>query len=690
MPAVIPAVIGVAGGLLGGSSVVVGGLAGALGISTAFASGLISFATFALQAGASALFAEEAPKPRISRALRRLPAPADSRFVVLGEVETGGDLIWFDKASGNGRLYQLIVANYARSDSIVQHYLDGEAVTLDPDTGYVTSPAKWANLVRIKTRMGAHVTGFSEVESEFPYWSATDVGRGLTLVLIEQFPVGDERRLKLYPDTLLQWRGLVRGVRMPDPAGGADEWSQNAAKAVLWHLTDPDAGYGKDLSEIAIDTFLEHANVCNTRVVRKDGGSEFLFRCNGFVDLGQERRQVLSDLLMNCDADLILNANGKIAIRPFREPSVQSIGDRAVIDYEFQHGPENESRYNSVVGIWLDPGQGYIENSTPPRELDDGLARNVFSLRLPFCTDGVQAQMLAKRMLARLNPVVTGSLRTWLHTLPRRPGDHITLGTTDRVTDLPLRIGAKEIDETGRVVTMEVAAYPGWYEDWDPYNDEQDITRAPAMNAAGQIIPDPQGVGATVVQETLTSGTKVARIAVTFTPTESRIRAEIEHSITTLGEWTGSRTRAGHFGEVRTEPLEDGSTYDVRVRFIGSDGITATEWVQVTGITAVANTTPPGNPTVTATTGASGAVNVALTAPTGANYYRCEVRHGDNASTWATATFHSFQLLNQTGGTVNFSITGLTTGATRRVHASAQNSSGVDSGTRPSSTATVG
>ncbi len=168
MPVVIPAVIGIVG-----SAVATGGAAalGLTGIAATLFTAGAGILTAGLQFAAQSLLGQDQPRQSLSRTVGQVPQ-LGTRFRVLGETRVGGHIVHLDVdgTSTAGNLYQVIVLNYGVSDSFIAHYLGDEEVTLD-GSGWVQTPAKWQNLVRIETFDGTQTSAPTTLTGAFSYWT---------------------------------------------------------------------------------------------------------------------------------------------------------------------------------------------------------------------------------------------------------------------------------------------------------------------------------------------------------------------------------------------------------------------------------------------------------------------------------------------------------------------------------------
>lgn len=477
MPETIIAAIGIIGSVASTAGPAALGLTGT---SAALFSAGVSIGTSALSMLAKDIFAGEVPDSNIglTHTITTEP-PIGPRFAVVGRHRVGGYRIFRDVNPKNDHLWQVVMLQARETDSFVTHYLDNRAVTLD-GSGWVQTPAKWKDKVRIFTKDGSHSTAFSGMTSAFPSeWTSNHVGNGMTLVAIQQKPVGPRALRSTYPNGILSYSATIDGVKVPAwNAYKAADWtySSNAARVVLWHLLDAEAGYGLWRGDINLNSFRLHQILCSQSVSLSGGGTESRYTTHGIISYDRPRVDTLRDLLRNCDADLRLDADGLLEIVPLHQVQDHVLTDDKVVAFVMARGIPEEQRVNSVVANYVEPGLAYQPNTAPAKQftLAAGEARNVRQLALPYCRSGTQAQRLAKRELYRLNPLATGKVVCPIEAVEWQVGDYVDWQLSNNLVTNDFRIHRKEISPDGATVILHVDAYPNSMVTWDAASDESD------------------------------------------------------------------------------------------------------------------------------------------------------------------------------------------------------------------------
>lgn len=645
MPAAIPIIAAVAATAAAGATT--GVLAGTAFTVLGSAVTWGALASVAITSASGLLVAALAPDaPKLSAAAQGTVAEsAGARWNVLGQTRSAGSFLLYD-ASDDDELWQVICIACHEIDSIVEHRLDDEVVTLD-GSGWVQTPAKWQDKVQIQVLDGAHAATFSDVSSAFGYWTSAHKGLGLAQVAIRQIPVGRGDYARLYPGPghRLRYSAVVKGmVDLLDPRDDSTGWSENAALHVLGHLrrATTDGGLGLTNSEIDLASFETAADVCDENVALAAGGTEKRYIVGGVQSLADDPKQVLASLLEAMDADLYLTAAGKVAIRcGFDDApgSDETFDDDHILAATWRKGASGIERYNRVVAVYPSAAHGWQEQTSPPFDatLAAGEARRAFQLRLPFVPSGTQAQRLAKRRLQLLNPPWEAQVTMDMAGLIVQPTGPIQLTGPRAHWTGAMRVARRTVGDQLATVSLELVAKPAGYGAWDEDVDEQPITAQPAMDRTDGILTAPSITSVTVIPVVLNQEAKGARILVNYTAlSDGTTDIEIQWSVAGDDEWQGARTQRASAGTVRTATLDDGLTYDVRVRFVGSGG-GVTDWTVEEDVDVIAYSDAPDAPSNTLAIAGGGLLQISADAPNDDEHRRLAFWYGAT-STFAAAT----------------------------------------------------
>ncbi len=560
------------------------------------------------------------------------------RSKAFGKVKVGADAHPIYDTNSDNKFLRLMVLNTGSIDSFETHYLNSEVVTLDGSNLVDNSTdGKWDGKVEIVTFLGSDAqSALAEPLADYTPWTTDHRLRGCAGVWIKQSAVKASSVRAQHLHQELHYNAVIKAADdIYDPRDGSTGWSDNQALVLLWYFTHPD-GRGRALADADLDIFKAAADTCDEAVALKAGGTEKRYRAWGQFSLDDDPNDVIRLMLANMDASPYFTSAGKFAIQigDIAVTAATTFTERHVLTSEFQAGPRALERYNRVVPVLISEDHNFQEITAPAYEDAADVAAHgakTFRLELPFCPSQTQGQRLAKKKLRRLNPDEQGTIRLNMAGLFARPGSAIQLGYANAETNADLRVSSRELTADGLGVTLEVATIASDYGDWDETVDEKDLLALPLITGSGSLIAAPSSVDAVNVEINLNQATPGAALKITWTsPADSTIDAEVEVSVDGVGSWFGRQTVEADQAEVTTALLEDGVTYDSRVRFVGpSGGVTA--WVVKQDVTVGASSAAITAPTITANPSSpspSTNFNIEGTAPDSSEFWRLNIyRH---------------------------------------------------------------
>lgn len=151
---------------------------------------------------------------------------------------------------------------------------------------------------------------------------------------------------------------IVKGKVVYDPRDNMHKWSDNPALCILDYLTNSVYGFGLDMSEIDIDSFVNEANYCDETVSNPDGTSK-RYTLNGVVNTENKLIDNLKELLTSCNGQILWSINEwKLAIDKAQE-AVMTIGETVIVgNMDIKRGSLS-SRQNTIKAKYLKPELGY-------------------------------------------------------------------------------------------------------------------------------------------------------------------------------------------------------------------------------------------------------------------------------------------------------------------------------------------
>jgi len=604
------------------------------------------------------------PQARLST----INQPRVPRSQSIGRVKNAGSFLWYGISQEIGyenNLTQILAMDCQKVDQIEEHYLNNERVTLDSD-GWVQTPSKWQDRVRIVTNDGDEgQPALAEAVEAVTEWTSAHRGRGIAQAFILQKPVKDSERLEVYPrDGRLQYTQVRRGPKVYDlrnPLHDLNdpetwEWSDNAALCTLHRALHID-GSRYTIDDIHLPTWTAWADHCDELIVRHDDSTEARYRAWGIISLSAKPREVLAALLKNADAvpylESGLGSDGQI--RPqisvqFGAPAVsadQVYDEDTISAVTLRKGPGLLNGYNKVVAEIVDPLAGYQEQSVPavidPAAVAArGNREQVLAIKLDFCPSPGQGQRLAKKELLRQRPAWSATVQTSLAGMLTGAGRGCDIELYEVEHYGNWRVTKHSVSRDGVSIDMDVVAESPQYDVWTK-EEEVPVDYPPPLTTDGQQVAAPTNVSAAATSATVNQSVSGVRLrAIWDSVADETITKQIEYTVSGSENWTGRVSDiSASAGEGTTEVVEDGQTYDVRVRHLAPNG-TPTDWVVVEDVLALASSTATAAPQVSiapTSVDEGQPFTITLTAPDESEFWRFRLfRNGVEESPPITGT----------------------------------------------------
>jgi hypothetical protein len=435
------------------------------------------------------------------------------------------------------------------------------------------------------------------------------------------------------------------------------EYSNNPALCILDYLTQ-EHGLNVGYDEIDDVEWATEADICEEQVIEYVDGEEVWandrYNLNGVFTRDMAPQEIIPAMLSSCVGSLFY-AQGKWVLRvgEYRTP-ISPVFDESDLRGPMSVDTKTSRRdlYNSVTGKvsaeydFTDPNTTSVIDFIPTDypmitssvlETEDGGVRNTLELPLPFTTDLLQAQRIAKQTLFRTREQIVVSARFGLKAFQARVGDNIKLtnsrmGWSEKVFEVvswKFAYGegaALEVDLT--LKENSEAAY-----DW---NAEASVfstnnTTLPKYNYAPQPSFDGTPTTEVIIQE---DGTAVASAEVAWTVTDDAYVNDyvLEWKRTTETDYQSLITTNLYY---RIPSVQIGDDYDLRIYSRNRLGILSDS--STTTVTITGDTTAPSAPTIVSVTGGYQQIIIDWDNPTDNDFYKVEVyANTSNTSTGAT------------------------------------------------------
>lgn len=348
----------------------------------------------------------------------------ETRRVIYGQVMTSGPLVYAESARDDGggsafSVLHLVIALAGHEvEEIGDIYFDDELVPFASSGEGIkdaVSSGRFAGYAYVARHLGgaSQTADATLVAGSAGIWTANHRLRGVAYLYFKLVWNAD-----VYTSGIPNIKAVVKGKKLYDPRTGLTAWSSNWALCVRDYLAS-DYGLGCASAEIDDTVLIATANICDEYVDTVAGSPSVPQRrydCNGTIDTGDKPLDIMNGLL-TAAAGACIYTQGvyKVYAGAYRTPTVSL--DESDLRGELQVQPRRPRRelYNGVRGTFADPDKGWqptdfpaVTNST--YEADDGGVQILRDIQLPYTTDPIRAQRIAKIHLEKSRQGITVSM----------------------------------------------------------------------------------------------------------------------------------------------------------------------------------------------------------------------------------------------------------------------------------------
>lgn len=613
-----------------------------LGLSPALTSAVFAVGRSVTWALASAaLNRTEVPRQEVQANIQQTDGP---RIRAYGRVLLGGQRALWETSDGN--LYQIILCHHGRVDELVQFWVDGEKVEVNPTGGVTSEPFDTGGSnpdLRLLFRDGNGEGGdYQPIRDAVSVWTVQHKLMGqATVGAILNHP-GPERFGKVFPKgphTLIQAEVRASLVRN---GSGTLVYSENPAWCIRDYLTHRD-GWRIPTQWIDDASFAAFGSLCDQPVALKAGGTEPRYRLSGHYALSDAPKDVVGRMLATCDGQVYMTAEGKIGILggEWTEPDVVITSDD-ILEFEAADGFDPFTDFNVLKGKFTSPAHGYQPTEVPERRDAAALVtepERVETIEIDMCPSGTQMQRLLKIEFFKQRRDIEGTMTTNLVGLkarfPKGRGKHL-------IRVVAPEFGLNRVFEVtshsfsvpdGRCV-IGIASLANPY-GWNPATEEQalPVERASLTHESNGAMA-PTGAALTQIPVRVSGDTWGGKLRLTVnavTRNDLRLQAQIAHGnvpADSLVQWT---EMGGDRFSAETGILANEQTYTVRYRWRGQ-----ATWQKAGSVTIIANPNVPAAPTGFVRVGSTG-VSLKWTNPDD-NFWKSRLFRG-TTTRFADASF---------------------------------------------------
>ena len=360
-----------------------------------------------------------------------------TRRVVYGQSVVSGPLVFADTTTVGGKLYHHYVIPLAAHESqeIGDIYFNDELVGTLDGSGNVTS-GTFSGYARIKKHLGAtDQVADTDLVAECPdLWTSNHRLRGITYIYVRLHINGGA-----FPNGIPNIKAVVKGRKLYDPrvpgSPTVTAWSDNWALIVRDYLS---SAYGLGCTDAEIDdtAIVAAANIADELVVTAAGSpspTQARYTANGTVDLGNRPREIMAQLL-TAGAGACIYAQGvyRVLAGAYASPAVAIDADWLAGGVKVRPRMARQDLYNAVRGTYSDPDKQWQATDFPPQtnstyEAQDGGLRIPRDIELPFTTDPMAAQRIAKIHLEKGRTSISAQMTCNLKAFQVRVWDTVTV-----------------------------------------------------------------------------------------------------------------------------------------------------------------------------------------------------------------------------------------------------------------------
>ena len=448
-------------------------------------------AAFALGAGVSAISKALVPKVDIGAAMRGTTVTtrdaAAPRKIIYGKVRVGGNVV-FIAHSGTDNKYLHIAVVFAT------HYITAyDEVWFNDNKIWTASggfQGDWGTYVTMDTtKLGTAAQSASSLLTPISQWTSDHKLSGIAYLAFKL-----EWNQDKFPQGVPNITAVIRGKRVFDPRTNVTGYSTNPALCVRDYLLDSTYGLGEINANIDSDALEAAADLCDESVAI-NGGTQTRYECNGVIDTSNQIKANIENLL-SAMGGRIAYSNGKYFIQgaEYVAPTFSFDESNTISAITIQTKQSRRQLYNGVKGSFISEEKNYKLLDYPAQILkttagnfvigttykilfvgttdftaigasssavgveftatgagsgtgtasssivDDGAQINL-DMPLPFVTNNLQAQRIAKIALLKSRQQVVLSFTVNLSGLKVKVGDTVNitnerLGYSDKVFEV--------------------------------------------------------------------------------------------------------------------------------------------------------------------------------------------------------------------------------------------------------------
>lgn len=587
---------------------------------------------FALGAGLSAVSRALAPKPSLGASMRGQTItkrdPVGTRKVIYGRTRVGGNIVFIESTGTNNEDLYLVIA-------IAGHEIDSyEAVYFNEEKVYENAAyiGDWDTYIDLTFYTGNQTIANATLASVSGKWTSNHILNDTAYIIVKMTYDQDK-----FATGLPNISCIVKGKKVLDPNTNQTAFSDNAALCIYDYLRDTKYGLGESAANIDTASINTAKTICDENVALSGSGNQARYTINGVINTATPIKDNI-ELLLGAMSGRLIFSSGKFSLfaGKYVAPTITVTESDVIGDITIATKQSRRSQYNVVKGSFISEEENYQLADYPAIKVDSyATADNeqiILDLPLPFTTNNVRAQRLAKIALERSRQQETISIPCNLGALRFKVGDNITISNTRlfggssrifEVLGYSLSFGS----ENQIIVNVEARETNSQVYDWNA--DETAFIGAGTVNIYdGLTVSAPTNLSVTNDTFFNADGTFAENLLVNWTTSQSAFIDHyiVEYKVSTDANYFAQQTNAPPFV---INNVRNSTTYDIRVKAVNELNVSSS--FVSTQHTSIADTTAPSAPTNLQVNATFKSINIIWTNPTDADFSHVEIHRASGA-----------------------------------------------------------
>ena len=621
------AIAAVAGLAAAGSASLAAGALTVFGLS-----GFAAYAAvFAIGAGLSMVSTALMPKPSYGQQMTgtdiTVREPDASRKMVYGRTRMGGAIVYIDSTGTDNEYIHLVIALAGHEiDAFEEIYFNNEKIW---DGGSFVG--SWGTYVYLGLHDGSQTTADSALVSASTQWTNNH-----KLLDVAYMYVRLKYDAEQFAQGLPNVSAVIRGKKVYNPVTAVTEWTQNPALCVYDYLRDTKYGLAESASDVNSAALATAITLCDQAITLSAGGTQPRYTLDGLIDTANSKKDNIEGMLTAMAGSLSYSGGEYfISGAAYVTPTVTIDESVMVGGIEVQTKQSRRSLYNGVKGVFRSEEDDYVVADYPAQlsstfSTEDG-DPIYLDLALPFTTNNVRAQRIAKLALLRSRQQTAISVPCNLSALKFKAGDNIM------VTNAKMGWSAKVFQVTGYdlslsgggeiIVSVQAIETASAIYDWAASDQEDYLAGGEVSLYNGSTVAAPTSFAGTASTEVNLDGTVAPQIVSTWVSSADAFVVNYDYQWSTdNSNWNSFDVEGNQF---TISPTIGAATYYTRVRAVNNLGVRSS--FVTANVTAIGDTVAPavaGSPSATA---GQGSITVAWLNPSDKDFSNVEVHRSTSS-----------------------------------------------------------